>query len=446
MSETTRIPPQATEVEMEVLGAMLIEQGAAPAAFQRLQTRHFYNPFHRDLFETMLQLYLDNKPLDLLTVEQRMMDEGLIDKETTHKLSDLTRSVSSVSNIEYHVQIIIEKHIKRDLIKKCSRVIKNAYDSGSDAYDVLDLAQELIFELSETDQGRTHHIADTMNRVIQDLMNRIETGVPLGIKAGFSFDDLTQGFQKGKFYVLAARPSMGKTALALDIMRRVARSGNKVAILSLETSDQSLGYRFLSQESGVDGEKLLSGNLTNFEKEKAANAAGKLSGLGIHIDDTLTLSDVQFRSLSRKLKQQYKTDMLLVDYVQLLKGKGYSENQEVANVSRMCKVVAKELNIPVIALAQLSRDVEKRGGDRRPVLSDLRASGQIEQDADVAMFMYRPEYYGIKTDHQGRSTAGICEIIVAKNKDGATGTKVLEFDMPRMRFNNIDPLMRGRTP
>lgn len=438
---TSRIPPQAVELEEAVLGSALIDRSAGSLLFGSLQTEHFYKPEHQHIFRSMLRLYMNGQPFDMMSLEQELSDEG--HQIDSSYIADLTRSVSSSANIEYHCQIIKEKWIKRELIQRCNETIKDCYDSSSDTYDVLDQAQEYVFQIASEDEGRTHDIADTMNEVMTELTERMKDGKPLGLQTDLRVDELTGGFQDGKFYVIAARPSMGKTAFALEVMRRIAKSDKSVAILSLETSHISLGYRLLAQSSGVPGELILKGKLDEAQFDKVVRSAGELSSLGIKIDDTLTLTDVQFRSKARQFKQQYKIDLLVVDYVQLLTGKGNVREQEIAKVSRMCKVVAKELDIPVIALAQLSRAVEQRGGDKRPMLSDLRESGQIEQDADAVMFLYRPEYYGI-TANEGGSTAGICEVIVAKNKDGAVGTKVLEFDKERMRFNNIDPIMRGQ--
>lgn len=432
-------PPQAIEIEESILGTMLLDKEASYQAFEMLSENEFYKPSNQIIFKIMLGLYLNNHPIDLLSVEQELSDEGQLQQVggTTY-LSDLTRSAGSASNMGYHAQIIKEKAIKRTLIQKCSNIISECYNPSSDTYDVIDLAQESVFDLSRSQDGTTYDIADTMNAVILNIDHRMKNRIPLGMKTGLDIDHVINGFQNGNYYVLAARPSMGKTAFALEIMRRVAKSDKIAAILSLETSHESLGYRLLAQTSGINGQKILSGELNEDEFEDVLNAATELSSLGIYIDDTLTMSDQQLRSKARQLKQKQKVDLLVIDYVQLLKGKGYNQEQEVANVSRMCKVVAKELDIPVIALAQLSRDVEKRGGDKRPVLSDLRASGQIEQDADVVMFLYRAEYYGITVDENNMSTIGQCEVIISKNKDGAIGTKVLQFDKERLRFSNFE--------
>lgn len=239
---------------------------------------------------------------------------------------------------------------------------------------------------------------------------------------------------------------MGKTALALEIMRRMARNNLPSGIISLETSHTNLGYRLLSQTSGIPAHQILNAQLSQNELDKLMKAASQLSELGIVIDDSVGLSVTKLRAKARQMKQKHNISALFIDYVQLLQAEGYNRENQVANISRACKAVAKELDIPVIALAQLSRDLEKRGGDKRPIMSDLRESGQLEQDADVIMFLHRPEYYGVATDALGNSTEGICEVIVAKNKEGKTGVKNLEFDKERMMFSNLDPIMHKAKP
>ncbi len=435
MNQLKRIPPQAVEIEESILGTMLVDRQSPTIVFGMLSEDDFYTPYNLIIFKCIFSLYENNNPIDLLTLENELKKNGQLNEGQSTFLSDLTK-LAAPGSIEYYCQILIEKKIKRNLIKEANEILEKCYDNSSDTYDVLDQAQEAVFNVNSNQDGTTHDIHDTIMNVVESISERMKTQKSIGIKSGLNIDYVTNGFQNGKFYVIAARPSMGKTALALEIMRRMAREKQDTAILSLETSPESLGFRLLSQVSGVESEKLLNASLNDDELQRMLNGAAELSQYGIYIDDTLTMTDSQLRAKARVLKQKYNIKALFIDYLQLLLSKGNNREQEIAKVSRMCKVVAKELDIPVIALAQLSRAVEQRGGDKRPQLSDLRDSGQIEQDADVVMFLYRPEYYGINTTESGDSTARMCEVIISKNKDGAIGTKLLEFDKKRLKFNN----------
>lgn len=430
-----RVPPQAVEVEENVLGGMMLDRTACDEAIVILKPDDFYKPANRHVYEAIVELYNRNDSVDLITIENYLKDKSLLDHVGAGYLADLTRSVSSASNIEYHAQIIKEKSIKRRLILYCNEIQKDAYDQTTDAMDVLDKAEERIFSLYQNDTGTTYSIGESLHSVI-DTINRIqEDGERQGIQTGLDIDDVTMGFEKGKYYVIAARPSMGKTALALTIMRKIAGQGKKSSILSLETSHTSLAFRLLTSVSKISVERLKSPGLTKHEIQTILDSAGKLSQYGIYLDDTISLSDQQLRAKSRNLIRKYGIDILFVDFLQLMSADGDRKDLEIGNISRSFKITAKELNIPVVALSQLNRAVESRN-DKRPVLSDLRESGSIEQDADVVMFLYRPEYYDIKEYPNGDSTENMCDIIVAKNKDGRIGTKRQVFLKDQMRFEN----------
>lgn len=443
-----RIPPQATEVEEAVLGAMLIEHEAATVALQMLSPEDFYKPAHRHIFEVLHDLYERDNPLDLLTVENELRDKGLLDVcGGAGYLSELTRSVSSAANIDYHAQIIAEKATKRNLILNCTDIIQEAYDSASDPYDVLDRAEQRIFDLAN---AKHRSQAKPIGDVLKDTLSYLEdirgkaagiTGVPTGL----DIDKLTAGWQNGDMIVIAARPSMGKTAFVLTTARNAAlhqdpKLQTKVALFSLEMSDQSLVQRLLTMEGRINAQSARSGRLKDEEFKRLIDAAGRLFTADIFVDDTPGLSIMELRTKCRRLKSEHDIGLVVVDYLQLMTAKGKdfgTREQEIATISRGLKALAKELNVPVIALSQLSRAVEQRGGDKRPQLSDLRESGSIEQDADVVCFLYRPEYYGIKTTPEGQSTAGLAEIIVGKQRNGPTGSVPLYFVEDYARFENL---------
>lgn len=447
MEQQGRVPPQAVEVEEAVLGSMLIEHEAATVALQMLKPDDFYKPAHRHIFEVLHDLYERDNPLDLLTVENELRDKELLDVcGGSGYLSELTRSVSSSANIDYHAQIIAEKSTKRNLILSCTEVIKEAYDSASDPYDVLDRAEQRIFDLANTKQrAQAKPIGDVLKETLSYLEDiRGKPSGITGVPTGLDIDKLTAGWQNGDMIVIAARPSMGKTAFVLTTARNAALHQDpdlrtKVAVFSLEMSDQSLVQRLLTMEARINAQSARSGRLKDDEFKRLIDAAGRLFTANVFVDDTPGLSIMELRTKCRRLKSEQDIGLIVVDYLQLMstsKDVGNRE-QEIATISRGLKALAKELNVPVIALSQLSRAVEQRGGDKRPQLSDLRESGSIEQDADVVCFLYRPEYYGIKTTPEGQSTTGLAEIIVGKQRNGPTGSVPLYFVKEYARFENL---------
>lgn len=448
LDQQGRVPPQATEVEESVLGAMLIEHEAATIALQMLQAKDFYKPAHQHIYEALQDLYERDNPLDLLTVENELRDRQLLDTcGGTGYLSELTRSVSSAANIDYHAQIIAEKATKRNLILHCNDIIKSAYDTTSDPYDVLDNAEQRIFDLANAKQrAQAHPIGDVLKDTLSYLEDiRGQTSGITGVPTGLDIDDMTAGWQNGDMIIIAARPSMGKTALMLTTARNAALHPNdelqtKVAIFSLEMSAQSLVQRLLTMEGRINAQSARSGRLKDDEFKRLIDAAGRLFNANVFVDDTPALSILELRTKARRLKSEHDVGLVIVDYLQLMQsnGKDYgNREQEIAAISRGLKSLAKELDVPVVALSQLSRAVETRGGDKRPQLSDLRESGSIEQDADVVCFLYRPEYYGIKTTPEGNSTEGLAEVIIGKQRNGPVGTKELYFVKQYARFENL---------
>ncbi len=443
-----RIPPQAVEVEESVLGAMLIEHEAATIALQLLRPEDFYKPAHRHIFETLRVLYERDNPLDLLTVENELRDNHLLESVGGGGyLADLTRSVSSAANVDYHAQIISEKAIKRNLILQCNDIIKDAYDSTSDAFDTLDAAEQRIFEIANTkNRSSSQAIGDILKDTLQYLEDlRGKPSGVTGVPAGLDVDKLTSGWQNGDLIIIAARPSMGKTAFTLTCARNAVLHPDEslranVAIFSLEMSSQQLVQRFLTMEARIDAQAARTGRLKDDEFKRLIEAASRLFTAKIFIDDTPGLSLMELRTKCRRLKSEHDIGLIVVDYLQLMTASSKeigSREQEIATISRGLKGLAKELNVPVIALSQLSRAVEQRGGDKRPQLSDLRESGSIEQDADVVCFLYRPEYYGITTTAEGQSTNGLAELIVGKQRNGPIGSSNMYFVKQYARFERL---------
>ncbi len=453
-AEGGRIPPQAVEVEEAVLGAMLIEKEAATIALQLLRPEDFYKPANKHIFETLFDLYERGNPLDLLTVENELRDKNLLDLVGgSGYLADLTRSVSSSANIDYHSQIIAEKAIKRNLILHCNDIIKAAYDTTTDANDVLDGAEQKIFDIANT-KSRSNAIA--IGDILKDTLGYLEElrGKPegvTGVPAGLDVDRYTSGWQNGDLIIIAARPSMGKTAFTLTAARNAALHPDEnmqtnVAIFSLEMSAQQLVQRFLTMEARIDAQAARTGRVKDEDFKRMIDAASRLFTARIFIDDTPSLSVMELRTKCRRLKSEHDIGLIVVDYLQLMTATSKdigNREQEIATISRGLKALAKELNVPVVALSQLSRQVEQRGGDKRPQLSDLRESGSIEQDADVVCFLYRPEYYGITTTPEGESTNGLAELIIGKQRNGPVGTTRMYFVKEYARFERLSRIDTG---
>lgn len=444
-----RIPPQAVEVEEAILGSMLIESQSATTAIQLLKPSDFYKSSHRHIYKAIIKLYERDNPLDILTVEQELKDQDLLDEVGgPGYLSELTRAVSSAANIEYHCQIVAEKAIKRDLILHCTEIIAQSYDSVSDPYELLDHAEQKVFELAN---ARSNLSSQSLGDILKKTLTHLEDirGKSLGITGiptGLDVDKTTAGWQRSDLIIIAARPAMGKTAFVLTTARNSSlypdpEKRAAVALFSLEMSSQQLVQRLLTMEARINAQDARTGRLKDDEFKKLIEAAGRLHQAKIFIDDTPGLSLMELRSKCRRLKSEHDIDIIIIDYLQLMSAGNMNANsnreQEIATISRGLKVLAKELNVPVIALSQLSRAVEQRTGDKRPQLSDLRESGSIEQDADVVCFLYRPEYYGIQTDEQGNSTAGVAELIVGKQRNGPTDTVRLQFVQDYARFENL---------
>ena len=430
-----RVPPQAVEVEEKILGAVMLDDSHSDIVFEKLKPNDFYKPAHGEIYEAILDLYTTGNPLDCLSVTQKLKDKDKLEFCGGESyVIDLTRAGSA--SIDYHCQIIIEKSLRRKLIKSANEIIKDSYDTANDTFDVIDGAQEAIFKINQFEDGTLSELHETMQEVAKRIQKIQKSGEPIGLKTGLDLDKVLRGFQDSKLYILGARPSMGKTALVMTIMREFARNEIKSGILSLETSDESLGIRLISQQAGISAEKINSGRMNDAEYQNFLDACKLLSGYGIFIDDKAALTAQQVRSKCRIMARK-GVKIIFIDFLQLIKGEGRSKHEEIGNITKVLKQVSKELDIPIDALSQLSRKVEERQ-DKRPNLADLRESGSIEEDADCVMFLYRPEYYGIEQYPNGDPTVGIAEIIIAKNKDGRTGTKKHIFKEEIMRFTNLE--------
>jgi replicative DNA helicase len=430
-----KVPPQAKELEEAVLGAVMLEKNAFDVVVEILKPECFYVEAHQRIFRAMQGLQQKNSPIDLLTVvEELKFREELELVGGPFYVTKLTNAVVSSANIEIHARIILQKFIQRELIKISSEIIGEAYEESTDVFDLLDLAEGKLFEITNNHLKRDYASIDTVLvktiQRIEDLRTRQDeiTGVPSGF---LKLDKVTYGWQNSDLIILAARPSVGKTAFALNLARNAALHPTKptsVGFFSLEMSASQLVQRILSAESEIWLEKISRGKLEEHEmKQLYQKGINRLSSAPIHIDDTAALNIFELRAKCRRLKNKHKVGLIIIDYLQLMSGTGENRNgnreQEISRISRDLKGLAKELDIPIIALSQLSREVEKRKeGNKVPQLSDLRESGAIEQDADMVMFLYRPDYHGITETADGESNKGDTQLRIAKHRNGQLET------------------------
>ncbi|MFC5469391.1 replicative DNA helicase [Cohnella suwonensis] len=435
-----RIPPQNLEAEQAVLGAILLEAEALIASMERLKAEDFYSVSHQRIFEGMIVLNDQNKPIDLITLTAHLQDLGQMEEVGgIMYLTKLANAVPTAANVEYYAQIVEEKSILRRLIRTATQIVSNGYASEEDVGALLNDAEVRIMEISSR-RAATGFIS--IRDVLMEVFERVEflynqKGGVTGIPSGFvDLDKMTAGFQRNDLIIVAARPSVGKTAFALNVAQNVAvRASETVAIFSLEMSAAQLVQRIVCAESNVDAQRMRTGHLEGDDWEKLSMAIGALSEAQIFIDDTpgITVSDI--RAKCRRLKKEKGLGMILIDYLQLIQGRGKAgENrqQEVSEISRTLKMIARELEVPVIALSQLSRGVEQRQ-DKRPMMSDLRESGSIEQDADIVAFLYRDDYYDKESEKKN-----IIEIIIAKQRNGPVGTVELVFLKNYNKFVSLD--------
>lgn len=425
----------------------MLDKDALPIVIDILNEESFYTKAHQAIYKAMLSLFEKSHPIDIITVNEEVTKQG--NSEViggAAYLVELTGKVASSANIEQHARIIAQKHIRRELIRVSTEVIQESFEDVTDVFDLLDKAENGLFKITENNLSRTY---EGMGTLLTKAMKQLEelskkedglTGVPTGFTP---LDRLTSGWQPSDLIIVAARPGMGKTSFTLALARNAALEFNKpVAFFSLEMSNVQLVQRLISLESEISGSKLRNGKLEDYEWQQLTSCVERMGDMKIFIDDTPGINIFELRAKCRRLKMQHDIQLVIIDYLQLMTGGGSDKNgnreQEISMISRSLKGLAKELNVPVIALSQLSRAVETRGGMKRPQLSDLRESGAIEQDADIVSFIYRPEYYQIMEDEDGTPLKNVAEIIVAKHRNGATDTVKLKFISEFAKFTDLE--------
>jgi len=435
-----KVPPQNIEAEQSILGGILLDNHAVNSVLEILEAGDFYSEAHRKIFSSIVDLSEKNEPSDLITLSNILRDKKQIDNVGGMAyLASLVDNVPSAANIAYYSKIVKEKSILRRLIGASTEILNKSYNTTEDVENVLDDAEHAIFEISE---NKIKPSFFPLKDIIKDSFKAIEKlyekkALITGITTGFEeLDRLTAGFQKSELIIIAGRPSMGKTALAINMAQNAAiEMGIPIALFSLEMSKEQLAIRMLSSEARVDSQRLRKGFLGETDWPKLTTAAGRLSDASIYIDDTPAISVLEMKAKSRRLKAEKGLGLIVLDYLQLMRGRNTSlpREQEISEISRSLKALAKELDVPVVALSQLNRQVETRT-DKRPFMADLRESGAIEQDADVILFIYRDELYNKSEDNPEK---GLAEIIVGKQRNGPTGKVKLAFLSEYTRFENL---------
>jgi len=448
LSGIGKLPPQAVDLEEAVLGALMLEKSPLNDVIDIIHRPDiFYKDAHKKIYEAIQELFSASESIDILTVTQKLRANGEIENVGgPYYISQLTNRVASAAHAEAHARILVQKFILREMIRISGKIIQNAYDETTDVFNLLDEAESELFAVAE---GNIRKDYESMASLLFKAQNEIENAMLKedgvnGIATGFTdLDKITSGWQKSDMIVVAARPGMGKTAFVLSMARNVAVDyQHPVAVFSLEMSSIQLVNRLISGEAEIPAEDIRRGNFSKKEFEQFFERTKQLSEAPIYIDDTPALSIFELRAKCRRLKQQHNIQLIIIDYLQLMSSGGKSGNreQEISNISRSIKEIAKELDVPIIALSQLSRSVETRGGDKRPMLSDLRDSGAIEQDADIVSFIYRPEYYQLTEWPDGTPCTSQAEIIVAKHRNGSLKDIRLKFLGKYAKFTNLDGL------
>ena len=443
--EIGKVPPQAPDLEEAVLGAIMLEKEAAISVLDLLKPNYFYKETNQKIFTAIAFLASNDMPVDLYTVTERL--KATNDFESVGGvvyLTELTMKVVSAAHIEYHAKIVAQKFIQRELIRVSTEIQTRSYDDSYDVTDLIDFSESELFAVAE---GTMKRDVVPINAVIRKALHEMEEAGKkedhlIGVPSGFTkLDRLTTGWQRSDLIIIAARPSMGKTAFALSMARNMAvEHDKKVAIFSLEMSAIQLVNRLIVAETEIPSDKIKTGRLTQEEWSVLDNKLKRLMESPIHIDDTPAITIFELRAKCRRLKAQHKLDIIIVDYLQLMTGPHDSgtREQEVSAISRSLKAIAKELDVPILALSQLNRSVETRTGNKRPMLSDLRESGAIEQDADMVIFIHRQEKMGIHQTPEGNPTKGIAEIILAKNRNGPVDDVILRFREEKATFEDME--------
>lgn len=446
-NEFGKLPPQALELEEAVLGALMLEKNAYPTIGDILKPECFYKETHQKIFKAIVDLFTRENPIDMLTVTEQLNRNGVLEEVGGPVyVSQLTTKVASAAHIEYHARIISQKFIQRELIRVSSEIQAQSYDDSMDVDELLNSAESGIYKIAQSGmKNETVKIDSVLIEAIHNMEEASKQKEGLsGLASGFSqLDKMTSGWQKSDLVIMAARPAMGKTAFIISMARNIAIDYKKpLAIFSLEMANVQLVNRLISSECEIEGEKIKNGRLAPAEWNHLHKKIKNLEDAPIFVDDTPGLSVFELRAKCRRLKKNHDISAVFIDYLQLMSASGMnpgSRQEEVSMISRSLKGLAKELNIPIIALSQLNRGVEGRTGyeGKRPQLSDLRESGAIEQDADMVIFIHRPEYYGITQDPDGNDLMGVAEVIIAKHRNGATGTVPLRFRKELAKF--LDP-------
>ena len=451
--EYGKIPPQALELEETVLGAIMLEKDALIAVLDLLKPESFYKESHQKIYTAIIDLSMDEKPIDIMTVTEELRRNKELDAVGgAYYITQLTSRVSSAAHIDYHAHIIAQKYIQRELIRIATEIQNRSYDESSDVDDLLDFSETELFNIAE---GNIKKETQKINVLIKEAINQIEESSKRednlsGVPSGFTkIDRITSGWQKSDLIIVASRPSMGKTALVLSMTRNIAVEHKRpVAVFSLEMSSIQLVNRMIVSETRLPSDRIRNGKLHDYEWEQLEIKIKDLVDAPIFIDDTPAISIYELRAKCRRLKRQHHVELIIIDYLQLMTGTAETRGnreQEVSTISRSLKAISKELDVPVIALSQLNRAVETRGGTKRPQLSDLRESGAIEQDADLVLFIHRPEYYGFFEDEDGNSNIGIAEIIIAKHRNGPIGDVKLRFLSESANFTELEDELKPIT-
>ncbi len=446
-SNLGKLPPQAMDLEEAVLGALMLEKNAITEVVDILKPECFYKEANQKIYTSIHHLYHTMQPVDILTVRNDLHRKGELEEVGGDSyIVSLTNRVGSAANIEFHARIVLQKYIQRELIRISSETIRDAFDDSIDVFNLLDSAERNLFDIAEGNiKKKFSEISDLIRESIKSMEEAAqqEEGVT-GVRTGFTdLDRVTGGWQKSDLIIVAARPGMGKTALVMSMARNAAVDfKHPVAFFSLEMSSIQLVNRLIAGETEIPSDKLKKGHLTSAEWDHLNSKIINIEDAPIYIDDTPAISIFELRAKARRLKTNKKIELIIIDYLQLMtlgeSVRGGNREQEISTISRALKSIAKELDIPIIALSQLSRSVETRGGVKKPQLSDLRDSGAIEQDADLVMFIYRPEYYGHDKDEQGNSTLGLAELDIAKHRNGATQNVQMKFIGRLAKFENLN--------
>ena len=427
----SKLPPQAIEIECAILGAFAIQSNLFSDYGSELKESDFYDTRNLNVFKVMISLDHKRINIDLLTIvkESEKMNLGL----DSFYIANLTSMVASTANIETHIAIVKQEAIKRKAIESCNQIIKQCYDTSTDSFDIIDQLTKDVDDISATVSTDSVQSLKSLTKDMKDRWIEIENnGGMMGVMTGLSkIDDVVKGFKTGNLIIIAGRPGMGKTTLAIQIARNVSKQNKPVGFITLEMTAMELYSKIVSGETNVNSSAMMYSIPADFQEHKINEFVnGKMAEMGIYFVDASSMNIQQMKSSVRKLKREFKCELVIIDYIQLMDGNGKgNREQEVSSISRSLKSTAKLNDIPIIALSQLSRSVETRGGDKRPQLSDLRESGAIEQDADLVSFVYRPEYYDILNYSDGQLTANKMELIVAKHRGGKLGSAMLQTDL-----------------